>query len=264
MIVKQVLNFYLGNTKIYTSPKNFNSELGLVFSIFRIEQYTPGILSLLKKCFQIWKMSYFEPHNYDVLFLEYGVDHPGDMDFLLSIAKPDIAIFTKLDKIHSVYFETPNGIGDEKIKLLQQAKKRVYVNKSDTFSKSIFEDLKIKKKAFFSQARGIQFIKEKQKVYSEFFYGSKRIQTNLKGKENLDYMTLGFDILQDEFKKEIHDVKIKIKMQPGRMTFLEGINDSVLIDSSYNAGPESMKAMIANSFDFQKKLYPDYKVILVL
>jgi UDP-N-acetylmuramoyl-tripeptide--D-alanyl-D-alanine ligase len=41
MIIKQVLNRYLGYNKIYTSPKNFNSELGLVFSIFKIESYTP-------------------------------------------------------------------------------------------------------------------------------------------------------------------------------------------------------------------------------
>jgi UDP-N-acetylmuramoyl-tripeptide--D-alanyl-D-alanine ligase len=48
MIINQVLQ-QLGTDKIIsTSPKNFNSELGVVFSIFEITEYTPNIWSLIK------------------------------------------------------------------------------------------------------------------------------------------------------------------------------------------------------------------------
>ena len=77
-------------------------------------------------------------------------------------------------------------------------------------------------------------------------------------------MALGFDILRDEFRKKIKDSKIKLTMQAGRYNFLEGIGDSILIDSSYNAGPTSMKQMLENTFSLQKKLFPKYKVLLVL
>lgn len=170
MIVKQVLNRYLGYNKIYTSPKNFNSELGLVFSIFKIESYSPGIFNLLVKCVIVFFKSFSKTKQYDILILEYGIDHPGDMDALLSIVKPDISVFTKLDKIHGVYFDSDNGIGDEKIKLMQHTKKRVYMNAQDSFSQEMLPDLKIKKKAFFSQAEDITLEHKKHKICSTFRY----------------------------------------------------------------------------------------------
>lgn len=76
--------------RIYTSPKNYNSELGLIFSIFQIEDYIPSIKNLLTILFQIMRKSIFSAKKYDILLAEYGIDQPGDMDFLLSVMKPDI------------------------------------------------------------------------------------------------------------------------------------------------------------------------------
>jgi hypothetical protein len=44
---------------IYTSPKNFNSEIGLILSIFKIEEYDPTFLNLLKISIYIIKRSIF-------------------------------------------------------------------------------------------------------------------------------------------------------------------------------------------------------------
>jgi len=48
MIIYQVLKQFLTDKKVYTSPKNFNSELGLVFSIFALEKYKPSIKNYIK------------------------------------------------------------------------------------------------------------------------------------------------------------------------------------------------------------------------
>lgn len=40
------------------------------------------------------------------LILEYGIDHPGEMDFLLSIAIPDIAIISSVSPNHLEQFVT--------------------------------------------------------------------------------------------------------------------------------------------------------------
>jgi len=58
-IVTQVLQHIQTEKKIYTSPKNYNSELGLIFSIFCIEEYKPNIKNLLKITWSIFKMSIF-------------------------------------------------------------------------------------------------------------------------------------------------------------------------------------------------------------
>jgi UDP-N-acetylmuramyl pentapeptide synthase len=75
---------------IYTSPKNYNSELGLIFSIFTIEDYDPSIKNLLKVSWEIFKKSLLQKKQYDILVAEYGIDTSGDMDFLISLMKPDI------------------------------------------------------------------------------------------------------------------------------------------------------------------------------
>jgi len=44
MIITDILKKYFPDKKIYTSPKNFNGELGLSLSILGINSYTPSIL----------------------------------------------------------------------------------------------------------------------------------------------------------------------------------------------------------------------------
>jgi UDP-N-acetylmuramyl pentapeptide synthase len=58
--------------------------------------------------------------------LEYGIDHPGDMEELLRIVVPDMAIFTGIDLVHAVYFPSPQAIFTEKVKLLETARDVVF------------------------------------------------------------------------------------------------------------------------------------------
>ena len=48
MIITQVLKQVQNTQVVSTSPKNFNSELGIIFSIFEITEFTPSISSLAK------------------------------------------------------------------------------------------------------------------------------------------------------------------------------------------------------------------------
>jgi UDP-N-acetylmuramyl pentapeptide synthase len=52
MIIYQILNKFLKNKKVYSSPKNFNSEIWIILSIFQIEKYTPSIIYIVKLCFK--------------------------------------------------------------------------------------------------------------------------------------------------------------------------------------------------------------------
>jgi UDP-N-acetylmuramyl pentapeptide synthase len=47
MIVYQTLQQFITNKKIYTSPKNFNGELGLSLSIFQIEKREPNVFCFI-------------------------------------------------------------------------------------------------------------------------------------------------------------------------------------------------------------------------
>lgn len=67
------------------------------------------------------------------IVLEYGIDHPGEMDFLLSIAIPDIAILTEVAPNHLEQFGTFERYREEKLKITKDAKKVIVHNSQKQF-----------------------------------------------------------------------------------------------------------------------------------
>lgn len=57
------------------------------------------------------------------LVLEYGVEHPGDMDHYLSLVKPKIAVITTISPTHLKYFSDLQGVFREKSKLVKSLPK---------------------------------------------------------------------------------------------------------------------------------------------
>jgi UDP-N-acetylmuramyl pentapeptide synthase len=47
MIIFQTIQRFITDKKIYTSPKNFNGELGMSLSIFQIEEWEPTIINFI-------------------------------------------------------------------------------------------------------------------------------------------------------------------------------------------------------------------------
>lgn|GEM_PF-2964788 len=127
-------------------------------------------------------MTLFGSKKYDVFIAEYGIDRPGDMDFLLKVAVPDIAIFTKLDFTHSGFFYDKEALGREKWKLMQSAKQRVYINSEDAFSQKYKEVLNQEVTTFFGgdiQAKDIHTKKQEKEVRLSFLYKEISLSINL-------------------------------------------------------------------------------------
>ena len=53
------------------------------------------------------------------MILEYGVEHPYDMDHYLKIAKPKIAVVTAIAPTHTKYFGSEDGVFKEKSKIVR-------------------------------------------------------------------------------------------------------------------------------------------------
>ena len=77
------------------------------------------------------------------LVLEYGFDRPGEMDYMLDIATPDIAIVLNISKNHVVSFPVFRTYIEEKMKLANAAKKVIY-NRDDKFIPAGIEKLSLK------------------------------------------------------------------------------------------------------------------------
>ena len=269
VIIHQVFKKFLSGKKVYSSPKNFNSEIWLPFSIFWIENYKPWIFSLLKISILISFKALFSRPDYDVIVLEYWLDY-AYMDLLLKSAKPDIAIFTKLDSIHLEFFNSVEEIWFEKFKLIHAAKRKAYLNYKDDFARSQFDQIKVSKSYYCwndIEANAYDLIKENNNILAKFKAWNKTIKTNLLWEENAEYIALAFDILDniwEENNKQKKEIYLDLELQAWRFSIFPWIKNSILVDSSYNAGPTSMKKMIENTFALREKLFPENKIALVL
>lgn len=268
MIVTQVLQQLVPEKKIYTSPKNFNSEVGLILSIFQIESYEPTATYILSIFFKIFFQTLFPKKFPDILVLEYGIDHLHDMKYLTAISKADIAIFTKLDAVHGANFRSVEAIGDEKFLLMKGARKRVYLNGLDEYCRTHAENLGAEVK-FYNQgsleSEKMVYEKEDEKTYLKASWDFWEVKTNLLGQESIAYILLALDIASfisgKSFNGETHT--FELELQPGRFSLFSE-NENIYIDSTYNAAPESMRAMIQNTKILKETIAPTYKLGFVI
>ena len=145
MIIFQTLQKFFSNKKISTSPKNFNGEFWLSLSVFEIIEWSPSILNMIKVCLKASFISLFWKKRYDAIVLEYGIDNPWEMDFILKVAHPDIWVFTAIDAVHSEQFGNPQKIASEEIKMALNTKSLVFLNANDQYAQQLAPRIKVDK-----------------------------------------------------------------------------------------------------------------------
>lgn len=129
----------LHGERVYMSPYNYNGEFGIPMTILQTKSpyHNPflWIWIFMKGAFILLKRSY--PRY---LVLEYGLDRPGEMDVMIDIAPPDIAIVLNISKNHVVSFPVFRDYVEEKMKLAHAAKRIIY-NKDDQIVSDYIERL---------------------------------------------------------------------------------------------------------------------------
>lgn len=102
---------------------------------------------------------------------------------------------------------------------------------------------------------------------------SYSLKTNLLGKPNYGYLSVALvmaQILVLKIKAEELDMKkflaepLIFQLQAGRCSLFKGKEESILVDSSYNASPLSMRKLIDTTLMLNKSLPEQRKVMLVL
>ncbi len=100
--------------------KNFNNEIGLPLVI--LGEPDSGYKNPFRWLGIFWraiKNLIVKNKSYpEVIVLEYGVDRPGDMAYLLSIAQPQVAVVTAVAETHLEFFGSLEAVAKEKGKLV--------------------------------------------------------------------------------------------------------------------------------------------------
>lgn len=238
--------------------KSLNSEFGVPLTIIGCESGWNSFISWIKIIgLGLIRIIYFRRYP-EWLVLEVGVDHPGDMTKTASWLKPDVVVFTAFSEVpvHVEFFDSPEHVMEEKTKLLSYVKKDglILLNADD---KNV---LKIKNKShvkvvtysiadetadFYASNYQIVYDKETSHPKGVTFklnYSGKVFPINLKGVlgEQYIYPVLISMAIADSIGVSVVDAVanlVNFVPAPGRIRIIEGINNSIVLDDTYNASP---------------------------
>ncbi|MBC8464998.1 MAG: UDP-N-acetylmuramoyl-tripeptide--D-alanyl-D-alanine ligase [Parcubacteria group bacterium] len=241
------------------SEKSFNSEFGLPLTILGlptgwnkpslwIQNIAKGFLLLIGT------------HPYpELLILEVGADHPGDIATVASWLPIDIAVITKIGDIpvHVEYYSSPEEVAKEKLSLLSGLKKGgvAVLNTDDpriTPPSQKSQDMHVVTYGIDASrdivgnnitvhyngdtpvrlSYTITTSDTRHSITLNHTIGTHNVYTTLAAFTVAS--TLGVD------EKLIVERLGNITPTPGRLHVIEGIRGSILIDDTYNAAPAAM------------------------
>lgn len=241
--------------------KNYNNEFGLPLTI--LGKKSPG-----RSVFGWLSILFSTPKSFPQVFvLEYGIDRPGDMDALCEIAKPTIAVMTRISPVHVEFFRSVEQLAEEKAKLLSAVAPDglVVLNADDPRVMGLTHHAQAPYKTYgFSASAGVRSVDYKLWTRDDFSFEpgelfsklSFRVETehdrldiemkNVLGRSTVSAVLAGVAVAQHfgVTDEQIRLAITQLEFEPGRMNAIPGIKGSLILDGSYNAAPASMQSAL--------------------
>jgi UDP-N-acetylmuramoyl-tripeptide--D-alanyl-D-alanine ligase len=203
----------------------------------------------------------------EVLILEQGTNHFGEISYSAKISQPVFAVLTNIGDSHLEFLKSREGVYEEKSALLYETEKNngmVFLNMDDPIIKKEAKNYRNKVTYGF---KGQVDIKGKITGYTED--GRTKIQIGY-GKENLEttlpvygessaknfLVAAAVAIKLGLSKKQILDGSKKFQLVHGRLD-AKKFEKAMVIDDTYNASPTSVEAAIELTHkikSFKKKI----------
>ena len=189
--------------------------------------------------------------KHEVLVIEMGTNHFGEISYTANIAQPDYALITNIGSSHLEFLRNKKGVLKEKIALFETTASlggTIFVNNDDALLKSASKkysqkisfgfdksaDVKGKIAEYNKEGRPEIELKYKNKILKADFplYGEGN------AKNYLAAAAVSFELGLN--KRQIISGTAKLKAYNKRLNVRE-IKNVLLIDDTYNANPDSMK-----------------------
>lgn len=256
--------------KVRQNIKNYNNELGLPLTIIGAETAGKSLFGWLVVFLRSLNLIIIKADYPEILILEMGVDRPGDMKYLLQIAACDIGVITKIGESHLEYFGTIENIIMEKGLLAKKLPTSGWaiLNNDDENVKKIALETKAQVITFGlsdgSMVRGdhinyktansslgtsfdVIYKKEIKPIFLPDIIGVPAVLASLAGVA----AGLAVGMSLDDAVDALHGVIWPL----GRMRVLRGIKNTIIIDDTYNASPQSVIAALEalGQIDYQAK-----------
>jgi len=240
------------------SLKNYNNEIGLPLSVIGVSSPGHNIWGWLKILGKVIRLLIWKDKTYpQVLVLEMGVDRPGDLNYLLSIASVNVGLVTAVSYSHLEYFGSVVNIKKEKQVLIEKLDRQglAILNNDNEWTREMIK---------LSQARVLTYGLQPganlfaQDIIYNFSKGNYELnglnfKLNYNGSivpvvmpsvmsETAIYAALAATAVGLYFEINLIDIAQRLKdfsLPPGRMNLLPGVKHTFIIDDTYNSSPEA-------------------------
>ena len=237
---------------VASSQKSFNTPIGMSLAILGEEQ---SGFSSVPAWFNILKRIYFHPKKAPAkMVLEMGADHPGDIAKLMSIAPPSISVVTAVREVHLAegQFKDVEAIAHEKETLVRLLSKKgtAILNGDDGRVRPMHTSAK---KVMFGvdhpaelMAKDIQATPQKLSFTVTYEHQSEQCEVSVVGAFQvyvcLPAIAVGLSLGMS--LKQCIQALADFKLPPGRLNPIEGLNQTHILDGSYNASPSTVLAAL--------------------
>lgn len=234
---------------------NHNTHMSAPLSILGIP-YPDNIKSIgaWRDVFNAAQKRIMQPADVDVIIQELGTDRPGDIAQFASYLTPDIAVITAITPEHMEFFGTMEAVAQEELAAANMSKMAI-INRDDIEGR-FAEYLTNPSITTYGSSEAAEYKFTPQEfdmhtghkgLYSgpEFPQGIP-VTARVLGRHNtrpvVAAATVGFKMGLSP--QEVTQGFELIKPIPGRMNLLEGVNNSMLIDDTYNSSPVAAESAI--------------------
>ncbi len=235
--------------KVVYQDGNYNDRLTVPLVLFG--ETEPGIfnipawISLLRRTAKASKQKF----PYDIAVLEIGTDFPGQME-KFAYLKPDLYVLSSIAEEHMEYFGSLDAVAEEELQPLKFSNSTL-INTDDTPAEYLagktFTSYGFSSGADYqvttAEPRG--FIGQRLKI-SLASGGNIEVEVSALGKQGAKLVLAAAGAAHQLGLSEKEIVKGLQQITPvsGRMQILSGINNSTLIDDTYNSSPLAVKAAL--------------------
>ncbi len=269
-----------GERRVRASGGNLNSDLGLPLTILGgwsekelklvSRDQSPHAAIIRKSFFWIkvitssfWRIVFVSKAKYpEILILEYGADRPGDLKYLLGVARPNISVITAVGEIpvHVEFFSGPEEVAREKARLIEYLPSAGFavLNYDDDSVMDLKERTRAHVITFgFGNGADVRISRLENRfegdrpvgVSFKLEYGGSFVPVKLDGvfgkaQAYASSSAAAIGIVFGLNLVKISEALKKYEPADSRMQLISGIKYTYIIDDSYNASPLSMHAAL--------------------
>ncbi len=217
--------------KTFKTPLNHNNEIGFCQTIFET------------------------PNDTEVLVLEMGMRGLGEIELLSKYAEPDITIISNVGTAHIGRLGSRENIARAKCEIVKHQRGNIFIAHNDDLIKKTVE---FNGEKIFYSIKDVKII-EKGVNYSKFEYHNNNYELNVGGDYNIENALSAINCAE-KLGLTTAEIQQGLKNYKPIEKRWEAVNAGgyEIINDSYNANPESMRAFI----DTISELYSNYVIVL--